>query len=386
MADFYNKDFHYPDFDTESLSIVQQFTSLFWKLLSPYIQSRDSYKDENEQGLLERYLVAFGEEVDNNLLPSIENYMTNIDAALCEGKFLEHISDVLGSPPDIFGDYSNYRNLLTYVVSVYKIKGTLSAYKLFFDLLGFNIDIYEIPVVNSEGQYDGEGEYDTGNELSVYDQDICSPCSSYDITFYPKIGGNITINSTILSRLKEAISFNEPINAKLRKLTFSILLEEEIDISISDTLSSDTEGIELYDVGLLHDNAVPFDSDSIIGTDILEKTLSITSSLVDTNEYRYSFTLDNDLDGASIVYTDTQLTLEAKDNNGDTIYIKTGTLTGISLGGSNINGFIITDPHIIFNLSSITLKGFIVLDDGTKTIIDNNLNTIGQTNVPLFFV
>ena len=223
--------------------------------LPNYFLEEDTYKDTDNKGLFERYMGMYGGYIDEELYPQINNYLNIIDASICDSKFLNHISDVLGNPPDVFKNEAQYRNLLSYIVSVYKIKGTKRAYELFFSILGFNIEIEEVEPVNAEYLYDNEGEYDKGDPLSVYDQTLCAPCSVYNIKFYFSDSSIELTDINILSLLDAAIKFNEPINATLGSLTMALFIEDTIDLDIIDEgVIITPETVELYDTGNLYDD------------------------------------------------------------------------------------------------------------------------------------
>ena len=246
--DFNSSDFNSSDFQTTSTTGFS-FQSFIQDRLPDYFRRNDTYDDKDGHGLLLRYLSIFGDELDQEVIPTIECYLNIIDAQYCDAKYLTHISDVLGNPPDIFGDDDMYRNLLSYICSVYKIKGTKKAYELFFSLLGFNIDLYEVPLNDKVTNYDSEGEYDD-IEL-IYDQNKCTPCSYYDITFYPKNPNNYTFTADLINKLRAVIKFNEPINAKLRHLTFGIKFNDSLGIKFNDSSTYITEEINIYDIGFI---------------------------------------------------------------------------------------------------------------------------------------
>ena len=120
--DFNSSDFSSSDFQTTTTGFA--FQTFIQDRLPDYFRRNDTYVDENGDGLLLRYLSIFGDELDQEVIPTIECYLNIIDAQNCDAQYLTHISDVLGNPPDIFGDDDMYRNLLSYICSVYKIKGT----------------------------------------------------------------------------------------------------------------------------------------------------------------------------------------------------------------------------------------------------------------------
>ena len=252
--DFHYEDFDSNDFDVRKFTAKTTITDWLFSRLPVYFKMNDSYKDGDDRGLLERYLSAFDPEILSETFPNIARYLDNIDVRTCKPKFLTHISDVLGNPPDIFDDTDKYRNLLAYIVSVYKIKGSIESYKLFFDILGFDMELEEIPPLNYNSIYDNEGIYDSDEIESIYDKGICQTCSYYDITLYYKDINNFFINQGMINNIREAIVFNEPINAKLRRLTIGFRIYDNLDLIIEDNDPVIEELIPArYDVGNEHD-------------------------------------------------------------------------------------------------------------------------------------
>jgi phage tail-like protein len=228
LADFLIADFADLDFNVVNTSepFIVQFKTFIFERLPYYFKSEDTYKDINNEGLLERYLSIFGSHLDEDLIPDITCYLNILDASICEEKFLTHISDSLGNPPDVFQTEAEYRNLLLYIVSMYKIKGTRDSYELFFSILGFDVLITEIAPIITDGitsRYDSDTitRYDSGSTLDTYDLGECEPCSGYDVELTPKQGSNITLDQSMINKINEVIKFNEPINAKLRNLVIN---------------------------------------------------------------------------------------------------------------------------------------------------------------------
>lgn len=230
------------------------FKEYFRNLLPHYIIGIDSYKDSEGMGLFERYFVLFGENLDEEKAEQIENFLNIIDPKVCDSKFLNHISDSLGNPPDVFINDEQYRNLLYYIVSIYKIKGTKQAYALFFSILGFTIEIEEIPLLSPSSNYDLDiTPYDTFELVDIYDQNVCQPCSSYTIKFYYTDNSEVLTLNT-LGLLKNAIDFNEPINAHLHALAIVLNIEDSFSLDIVDTDPIiTTELINSYDSGNTYD-------------------------------------------------------------------------------------------------------------------------------------
>lgn len=249
-TDTCSPDFHSWDFDLRDFHTIGGFPLSFkdylYELFTRYFIEHDTYKDNEDRGLLERYMSIFGYELDFEVVDKIECYLKIIDAQVCEEKYLVHISDELGNPPDIFRDAQIYRNLLSYVVSIYKIKGTLGAYQLFFSILGYGVNITELPLISREHLYDNKGEYDTGQDLALYDQNRCNTCSEYEIEFYP-LGGMAILEPDILEKLWAVVYFNEPINAKLKSFTSVFSIRDNMEININEDMVSTIETLKTYD-------------------------------------------------------------------------------------------------------------------------------------------
>lgn len=236
--DFYGEDFYQEDFDTEG-GFPIRFKNYIFSLFTRYFIEHDTYKDGEDKGILERYMAVFGEELDEEVVNQLQCYLNIIDAQICDKKYLVHIADVLGNPPDIFMDTQIYRNLLTYVVANYKIKGTKAAYELFFSILGFGVTLTELPILSEVSNYDTGGIYDIGLSESIYDQTECEPCSEYDIDFYA-LDSQTPLNRDTIDKLRAVIYFNEPINAKLRKFTTQITIEDTLEVEIIDEAANTT--------------------------------------------------------------------------------------------------------------------------------------------------
>lgn len=255
-ADFYGEDFYNEDFQVDTF--LNKFRKWFRDLLPAHIIERDTYKDNLGRGLYERYMLLFGAYIDDDIIPEIECYLNIIDASIAEEKYLNHISDVLGNPPDVFKNIDQYRNLLSYIVSVYKIKGTKQAYELFFGILGFNIIITEEDPSLLLSLYDEGMLYDDG---SLYDQGKCHPCSTYSIEFYASDPNDPILDATTLNLLRAAIDFNEPINAVLSGLTLTVNIEDEMQISIDEESGHEVVPLPYFDSGLEYDDDEGYDTE-----------------------------------------------------------------------------------------------------------------------------
>jgi phage tail-like protein len=241
------------------------FKDFIFNLFPSYFKENDSYKNGNGEGLFERYLRCFGEEIDNEILPYLENYLDELDPVTASSKMLQHISDSLGNPPDIFLNETQYRNILRYAVDVYKIKGTAASYQLLFSLLGYNTNIIEYTA--DEYIYDNGWFYD---EDPFYDSS-CPLCSEYSLLFTNASNPLSPISLTILALLESIIYWVEPINARLRNLINNIQVIDQPTLCIKEGIVIKKLEYGKYDNGLIYDDVI------LIYDDVVNLTILNTS-------------------------------------------------------------------------------------------------------------
>lgn len=242
-----------------------KFAEYIFGLFPHYYKQYDSYKIGGK-GLLERFLETLGGELDDETMKFLdednnEYYLNNLDPLLADINLLPHLMDELSNPPKILTDNTSYRKLLKYIVSLYKIRGTKRSYVLYFELLGFTIDLIEhapdpiIPYI-----YDSIFIYDNG---VLYDSVGCIYCSDYSII----IQGNYVITQAIINQIALIISFNEPINARMLNMIYAPTPLLEIQaIEVYDTPVIITEFYigSLYDDNLLYDDGEIYDNQVIV--------------------------------------------------------------------------------------------------------------------------
>lgn len=186
------------------------FETYFFELLPYYFKKNDSYKDENDEGLLERYLKIFGLELDQEVTPWIENLLDIVDIKYTDDKYLPLLSGILGFIPS-FG-LSTYRKILAYAIAIYKCKGTILSYKILFNILGYQVTVIE-QVPKRKTLYDSGFIYD---EIipEQYDTE-CQRCSYYFLILWPNDNPpTFEITPEITALVKQVTNFLEPINAK----------------------------------------------------------------------------------------------------------------------------------------------------------------------------
>ena len=198
---------------------------LFGKL-PYYFKEKDNYKDGDDEGLLERYLQIFCAEIDGEVSPYIDSLLELKDAEALTTfphddptKFLIHIAEDLGNPPDI-GTDAQYIILLRHIRAIFQTKGTLKCLELFLAIYGYCIYNLSQSSITLE-HYDETPtpiKYDDG---AVYDHGFTF-YSNWDLVIADYPGTTMKFPSVSwLALLKEAIqTFITPIFATLNTITY----------------------------------------------------------------------------------------------------------------------------------------------------------------------
>jgi len=180
-------------------------------LLPSYFVDHDSYKDGSGNGFLVRFLEIFGEELDEEYYPKIDGVIDLKDVFNTPTGYLDYIAYLLGNLPIVLDDEEEYRNLLSFIVSIYQIKGTTKSYSSMLQLLSIDTAVVEIPIqgiLYDDGSiYDGAG--------IIYD-DECIPCSDYELI----LTNGPTLTADLYAQIQAMIDLIEPINATLSRLNY----------------------------------------------------------------------------------------------------------------------------------------------------------------------
>ncbi len=214
--------------------------NFLFRKLPRYFKENDSYKDGNDEGLLERYLEIFCQEIDEKISPYLDDIPKLWDATELpnivseSGSLLaEHIAQLFGNPPDI-GNTTHYTpgpdaeetylKLLRYIRQILQTKGTVKSIELFLALYG-----YEISSITEATPADIM--YDNTPTPNIYDSTGVTYdigfifYSNYDlvITDKPGTGTKNPTTTWLDDYLKSAIqNFLSPIWAKLNSLSYTI--------------------------------------------------------------------------------------------------------------------------------------------------------------------
>lgn len=245
------------------------FRNFFFSRLPGYFKKNDTYKDNTARGLLERYLEIYGTEIDDEIVPFIENYLDIVDVTRSDDKFLVHTAYTLGNPPNLYGNTADWYKILKYIVDLYKIKGTAKSYRLWFALWGLHANLVQYRpkeyFYDSDNLHDEDWTYDSG----------CPTCSFYEI--FVNILTNdcgqgqvyTPLTEEILNLIALLISLNEPINAVLKDIVPTAFLCDTVQFCIGETVAiSLTAANIIYDDSNLYDDNETYDDASPLSTNI----------------------------------------------------------------------------------------------------------------------
>lgn len=219
-------------------NLLDQFPSHF--------KENDTYKDSSGKGILERYLYVLGEYFANQVVPEIDNILDLIDVDTTPYPYTAFLWEFLGSLPYASGlnskydatvdittqEYWNnmlgelpvadYRNLLKYAISLYKIRGTLDFYNIllrFYGLIKVDVDdpngSLENPVgdnLNPEdyiAYYDSDYLYDSGEQYDITLN--CIDCTPVNISVHYDW---YTINDEVKNRILLILNRFRPVDVE----------------------------------------------------------------------------------------------------------------------------------------------------------------------------
>lgn len=186
-----------------------------FSLFSPSWVDRDSLKDENGAGFMQRFNEMLADDTDTVVLPGIAELTDNVvnpDTALV--KFLPYMEDLRGVSyvDDV---EATRRKILKYAIRFNKIKGTKRALEMLLNLyLGLEVTItehFEAYTFDSPEKFD--------STLRRFDRTKCSQyCTEYSVEL---TGAAVNLTLVQFKAVFEIIKWNQPINAKLRACTYN---------------------------------------------------------------------------------------------------------------------------------------------------------------------
>lgn len=168
-------------------------------------------KDNDEpfiggKGFLERFLGVFGAELDAEYYTNIVDVLQIYDPRTAPAQYLDYIAYSLGDLEDYSSSETHYRNILSFMVSIYNIRGTKQSFKSILTVAKVHTTVItELTPIGT--QYDNIN-YKHDDGTTRYDES-CPPCSNYNIT----MTGTETLDADLWNKIKGLINIVEPINA-----------------------------------------------------------------------------------------------------------------------------------------------------------------------------
>lgn len=216
-----------------------EIENFLWSKIPDDLADQDSYKDDEGKGLLERTLSVYEEELQQELIIPLENFAIELSPETASDKFLTELAFTLGNPPDVMGGVETYRKVLTNIISIYKIKGTIPSYRRFFNLFGLGCIIVE--------HLPPDHNYDEGSVYDEDDEDLEMPYDQnqfnvgyleYSLWYYNLIGSTTApLTEDLENRLKQAvIDLLQPIDCQLRVFEYLPELPENYESSLDAVL------------------------------------------------------------------------------------------------------------------------------------------------------
>jgi len=194
------------------------FHNNFFGSLPVFFKLRDSYKDTNDQGILERFLSIFeieSEEVKN----VISETPILLDPEDCPEDYLTFLASVRGNPPASFRDNQSFIKIVQYTPWVVYGRGTLKTVSDFFSLLGLGITLENIEkekISYDLANHDQSNLYDTSiTYCRYYKANILDPNN-----LVPALGEE-PVPLWAISNLIRVFEYLLPINIFISEITYN---------------------------------------------------------------------------------------------------------------------------------------------------------------------
>lgn len=217
----------------------------FWKFFPSRFHYEDTYKDGNDQGILQRFIKLGEEYFNDTLLKDIESLLDLIDIDRVPDRYLTYIWEYWGFIPyatnimmgvegpmasSIQVPLADQRALLKYALALYKIRTTKLFYSILGSFYGVTLELEEQPEeVNSDSYNAVTSLY---NKAVYKGHPPCLQCVRVkaNIGIPPAIMDYLSTNSTDLKNARKA---------------FTILVNHYLPIHVRELTEADITFIEL---------------------------------------------------------------------------------------------------------------------------------------------
>lgn len=186
------------------------------------IKKRDSYKDSEGKGFLQRYNEVMGEEYDTYYGVYLDNLVdyTLVPKTVLD-KFIPYLEQMFGGLQFSGTTLATRRKIVSYALVLYNIKGTKKSYDLIYRLLGFD----SVTIVEHIDEYSFDSPVTFDDFYRRFDSK-CPACSAYTINVY----GDLTLDDDLHKMIFRAAELCEPINATLRAVFYNgtLLISDDL--------------------------------------------------------------------------------------------------------------------------------------------------------------
>lgn len=171
----------------------------------------DSYKDNADKGILERYNEIVGNDIDIEIYDKISNMYADLHTNFnMLSKFLFLKEYQIGYEYQFTNNEDILRRIHLYFSKLVQIRGTKKCIEILFQLLGYSS--VQISLYDAGEGFDSSITFDT----STFDSKKAC-CFEYDLF----VEGKVERTEEIDQIINEIIRFNEPINGSLRNINFA---------------------------------------------------------------------------------------------------------------------------------------------------------------------
>lgn len=227
------------------------------------IKIRDSYKNAQGKGFIQRYNEVMGYEYDTFYGIYLDNLLdyTLVPQTVLT-KFVPYLEQMLGGLEFTGTTIATRRKILRFALRLYEIKGTKKSYDLIYRLLGFD----SVTIEEHIDAYTFDSPVTFDDFYRRFDSK-CPTCSDYTIKVY----GSAPLTDDLHKMIFRAAELCEPINANLRAVYYndtllisddlpSIFVNAEGDLEYNNVAAPEIE-FELTADGDLLVNAPGFELD-----------------------------------------------------------------------------------------------------------------------------
>lgn len=199
--------------------------TIFNRFFSRYDKRVDINKDYQGKGTLERYMEALGKSLDDEIMSKVDNITDDImDPDYVLTRYIEYLEHNMGYNIEQNTLYIHTknpsaneiprRNMLRHITQYYRIKGTKRSYELMFGMMGFT----SVVITEHFNDYGFDSSVTLDDANRRFDLK-CSPCSAYTVA----LTGSLIANQLMYDSIRSILQFNEPINLRLRELTYNAI-------------------------------------------------------------------------------------------------------------------------------------------------------------------